>query len=90
MPGSSITAGVTDAGWEMMSIPPDRTHIPGAGVTVGALGPHRETVPVPSDCEREPGNGGDAGNPFFVSFTLTMVFWSRCVSFKTGAGCDVP
>ena len=65
--GSCITAGVTDAGWETMSIPPHRVHIPGAGVVAGAPGPDRETMPIPSDCERVLGNGGDVGDPFFVS-----------------------
>ena len=90
VPGSGITAGVTDAGWETMSLPPDHTHIPGAGFTAGAPGPDQDTMPIPSYCERVPGNGGDTSDPSLRDFTLTMVFWSRCVYFKTGAGCDVP
>ena len=68
VPGSGITAGVTDAGWEMRSIPPDFTNIPGIGVAAGAPGSDRETMPTPSDCKRVPGNGGDAGDIFFVKF----------------------
>ena len=90
VPGSGLTAGVTDAGWETMSAPPNFTHVSGFGVAAGTPDPDRGTMPIPPDCKRVSGNGGDAGDPFFVRFALTMVFWPRCVSFKTGTSCDVP
>ena len=49
VPVSVVTAGATNAGWESMSIPPDRAHIPSAGVAIGAPGPELETVPTPLD-----------------------------------------
>ena len=84
VPGSGVTAGATDALSETKS-----THMPGAGVAGVAIDPYRETMTILPDCERVSGTHGDAGDPFFVRFYIEDAFWSRYVSFKTGAGYDV-
>ena len=82
-----------DPGWETIPIPPDSEYMPNAGVAVGSPDADQETIPTPSDCERVPGTGigSDPDGPFFLcGVTLTMVFWSRLVCSRTGAGCNVP
>ena len=82
-----------DAGWETIPIPSDCECMPNAGVAVGSPDADRETIPTSSDCERVPGSGigSDAGDSFILcGVTVTMVFWSRSICSRTGAGCDVP
>ena len=88
-PDSGSTASVTDTDWEMMPIPPDRTHTLGAGVAAGTPGPDRETIPISSDYERLLVTAVTPSTLSLCGFTLTMVLWSRCISFKTGASCDL-
>ena len=87
--GSGVTVGVIDDAWETMSVPPDRAHIPGDGFRAVPL-----ALTARRFRSRQTANAClvPAMMPVTLSlcgFTLTMIFWSRYVSSKTGAGCDV-
>ena len=90
VPGPGVTTGATDADWETMSIPPDRGHVPGVSVATGAPGPDQEMMRIRQTANTCLVPAVVSATLSLCGFTLTMLFWSRYVSFKTGAGCDVP
>ena len=70
-----------------MSIAPDCTHILGGLYPLALTGRRYRSRHTANAC---PILAVTPATLTLCGFTLMMVFWSRCVSLKTGTGCDMP